>query len=367
MGGVCWCRPAVQPRSRAARVSASRRASLRPSTRLATSRSSASAAGCLQRPGRARSGIWWRPAATPSTSCRARGWSSASPAARASSTASTSSTPSSSASRRARPSTMDPQQRLLLEVAWEALEHAGHARERRSRGTRTGVFVGIIGNDYASLPRGSTVERSTPTPAPATALSIAANRVSYAPRPARPEHGDRHRVLVVAGRACTSPCQSLRAGECDLALAGGVNLLLAPERHGRLQQLRACWPPDGRCKTFDAARRRLRARRGLRRASCSSGSSTRGATATAILARHPRLRRQPGRPQQRAHRAQRPRPGRRSCARRCAQRARRAARRRLRRGARHRHAARRSDRGRRRSARCSARPRDATAAARSAR
>ena len=223
----------------------------------------------------------------------------------ASSTASTGSTPSSSASRRARRRRMDPQQRLLLEVAWEALEDAGQAPGRPGRQRRPACSSGICSSDYCQLLlRDAGDDASTPTPAPATPHSIAAGRLSYVLGLQGPS--------LAVDTACSSSlvavhlaCQSLRAGECDLALAGGVNLILAPETTHRRSRRRAMLAPDGRCKTFDAARRRLRARRGLRRGGAQAPVRRAGATATAILAVIRGQRRQPGRPQQRPDRAQR--------------------------------------------------------------
>ncbi|MER7362364.1 beta-ketoacyl synthase N-terminal-like domain-containing protein [Nonomuraea wenchangensis] len=144
---------------------------------------------------------------------------------------------------------MDPQQRLLLETAWEALEHAGHA-PRTLAGSRTGVYAGLSGTEYAHLTAAdlAAVDAWTATGA---ALSIAANRVSYLL--------DLRGPSLAVDTACSSSLVAthlavtgLRAGECDLALAAGVNLLLSPlvtaafDRGGGTA-------PDGRCKAFDAA------------------------------------------------------------------------------------------------------------------
>jgi acyl transferase domain-containing protein/acyl-CoA synthetase (AMP-forming)/AMP-acid ligase II/acyl carrier protein/ubiquinone/menaquinone biosynthesis C-methylase UbiE len=144
---------------------------------------------------------------------------------------------------------MDPQQRLLLEVSWEALEHAGQAPERLA-GSQTGVFVGISNGDYSRLQLGqpSTTDAYSGT---GNAFSIAANRLSY--------------LLDLQGpswsvdTACSSSlvalhqaCQSLRQGECQLALAGGVNLILAPQLSITFSQARML-STGGRCKTFDAS------------------------------------------------------------------------------------------------------------------
>src|SRR5215510_12749135 len=146
---------------------------------------------------------------------------------------------------------MDPQQRLLLEVMWEALEHAGYAPDQLS-GSRTGVFMGIGMDDYAhmSLYTGDPC-RIDAYNSLGTARSIAVGRLSY--------------VLGLQGPAmqvdtsCSSSllavhlaCQSLRSGECNLALAGGVNLMLSPEATIAFSKLKAL-APDGRCKTFDIA------------------------------------------------------------------------------------------------------------------
>jgi acyl transferase domain-containing protein/acyl-CoA synthetase (AMP-forming)/AMP-acid ligase II/acyl carrier protein len=143
---------------------------------------------------------------------------------------------------------MDPQQRLLLEVAWEALEDAGQVPDRLA-GSRTGVFVGISTNDYGYLRLGQPglVDAYTGT---GNALSIGANRLSY--------FFDFHGPSMAIDTACSSSlvgvdlaCRSLRDGECSMALAGGVNVMLSPALSINFTKARLM-APDGRCKTFDA-------------------------------------------------------------------------------------------------------------------
>jgi acyl transferase domain-containing protein len=141
---------------------------------------------------------------------------------------------------------MDPQQRLLLEVTWEALENAGIATTHL-RGSSTGVFVGITTSDYARLAiasNGLDVYAAT-----GGALNVAAGRLSYV-------FGLNGPAMAV-DTACSSSlvavhlaCQSLRERESDLALAGGVNLLLTPDAFICLSKW-GMMAPDGRCKTFD--------------------------------------------------------------------------------------------------------------------
>ena len=146
---------------------------------------------------------------------------------------------------------MDPQQRLLLMVAWEALEQAGQTMERLS-GSPTGVFIGIHSqsSDYywkqISHPAGIDTYTST-----GGAHSIAANRLSY--------FLDLRGPSLVVDTACSSSlvavhlaCQTLHNRECDMALAGGVNLILSPETSIAFSKLQFL-SPDGRCRTFDAS------------------------------------------------------------------------------------------------------------------
>lgn len=148
---------------------------------------------------------------------------------------------------------IDPQHRLLMEVAWEALEAAGQSIAPLSgggiSGSETGVFMGISSQDYAQL-QSHTAEVSAYT-ATGNAHSMAANRLSYLLNFQGPS--------MAVDTACSSSlvavhlaCQSLQTGECNLALAGGVNLMLSPTLTIALAQA-GMLSPDGRCKTFDAS------------------------------------------------------------------------------------------------------------------
>jgi acyl transferase domain-containing protein len=146
--------------------------------------------------------------------------------------------------------TLDPQQRLLLETASEALESAGLASDRLA-GSLTGVFVGITTSDYGQLLRSGGTENSDVYSATGSALNAAAGRLSFT-------YGFQGPCVAV-DTACSSSlvavhlaCQSLRTGESNLALAGGVNVVLSPDA----MVLFSRWgmmAPDGACKTFDAA------------------------------------------------------------------------------------------------------------------
>ncbi|MCH8149008.1 MAG: SDR family NAD(P)-dependent oxidoreductase, partial [Planctomycetes bacterium] len=143
---------------------------------------------------------------------------------------------------------IDPQQRLLLEVSWEALERSGQSPNKLAA-SRTGVFVGISNVDYAQhLQDAGHLDVHSST---GVTVSVAAGRLSYF-------LGLRGPAMVV-DTACSSSlvavhlaCQSLRNGECSIALAGGVNLILSPNLTVMMCELRAM-SPDGRCKAFDAS------------------------------------------------------------------------------------------------------------------
>ena len=198
---------------------------------------------------------------------------------------------------------MDPQQRLLLEVTWEALEDARPVAERPARPTQPASSSAPPARDYARLARAA---------APTALDAHAGDRQRAASRPAgSPTCSACTGPSLAVDTACSSSLvalhlavQSLRNGECDLALAGGVNLLLTPGRHRCLPSARPCWLAGRPLQDVRRRRRRLRPRRGLRRRRAEARSPTPGATATAC-SRDPRQRGQPGRPQQRLHGAQR--------------------------------------------------------------
>jgi acyl transferase domain-containing protein/SAM-dependent methyltransferase len=144
---------------------------------------------------------------------------------------------------------MDPQQRLLLEVAWEALENAGINADRLAE-TPTGVFIGMSSVDYLQLMRSAGLGSFDAYTASGAAHSIASGRLSYL-------LGARGPSMAI-DTACSSSLVaihqavgSLRRGESNLALAGGVNLILRPDVTVALSKAHMM-APDGRCKVFDA-------------------------------------------------------------------------------------------------------------------
>ncbi|MFJ3933952.1 type I polyketide synthase, partial [Streptomyces sp. NPDC090029] len=141
---------------------------------------------------------------------------------------------------------MDPQQRLLLELSWEALEDAGIPPT--SFGA-AGVFVGVTSDDYASLVRAQTPDAITPHTFTGSLRGIIANRVSYFLKAKGPS------LVVDAGQSSSLlavhlAAESLRRGDCDIAIAGGITLRLTP--HHSIAALRfGALSPDGRCHVFD--------------------------------------------------------------------------------------------------------------------
>ncbi|MGO9184214.1 polyketide synthase Pks13 [Mycobacterium sp.] len=144
---------------------------------------------------------------------------------------------------------IDPQQRMALELTWEALEQA-HIPASSLRGKPVGVYVGVSNNDYAMLAV-SDPTSAHPYAITGTATSIIANRVSY--------FYDFRGPSVAVDTACSSSLvaihqavQALRNGECDAAVAGGVNALITPAVTLGFDEIGAVLAPDGRIKSFSS-------------------------------------------------------------------------------------------------------------------
>ena len=143
---------------------------------------------------------------------------------------------------------MDPQQRLVLEVSWEALEHAG-IDPTGLTGSATGVFVGVTASDYWGHLRSADPTHLDVYIATGNSHNATAGRVSFTLGLQGP--------AMAVDTACSSSlaavhlaCQSLRLGESNLALAGGVNTMHSPDSFFAFFKW-GMTAPDGRCKTFD--------------------------------------------------------------------------------------------------------------------
>jgi len=145
---------------------------------------------------------------------------------------------------------LDPQQRLLLETTVEALDAAAIPADRLAT-TLTGVFVGVSTNDYGRLMWADGVDKADPYSATGGALNAVSGRIAFT-------FGLQGPCMTV-DTACSSSlvavhlaCQSLRNRESNLAIAGGVNVILLPDAMVMFSRW-GMMSADGRCKTFDAA------------------------------------------------------------------------------------------------------------------
>lgn len=143
---------------------------------------------------------------------------------------------------------MEPQQRMVLEAAWTGLENAGYAPNSLN-GTRTGVFVGVGANEYIRACATGAREEDIMFIPTGNALNVIAGRVAF-------NLGLQGPTMTI-DTACSSSAvaihlasQSLRNGECDMALAGGVNAMVMPETFVALSKAHML-SKEGRCKTFD--------------------------------------------------------------------------------------------------------------------
>ncbi|MGW3424295.1 type I polyketide synthase [Streptomyces phaeochromogenes] len=143
---------------------------------------------------------------------------------------------------------MDPQQRLLLQCAWRAVEDSGVAPGRLA-GSPTGVFVGVMGSEWAQLTL-TDLPRITTQLGSGNGYCMIANRISY--------HLDLRGPCMAVDTACSSSLvavhlavNALLTEECDRAIAGGVNLALTPAL-GLFYERAGLAAPDGRCKPFSA-------------------------------------------------------------------------------------------------------------------
>src|SRR5882672_2780368 len=145
---------------------------------------------------------------------------------------------------------LDPQQRLLLEVTWEALEDAGIPADR-VRGSNTAVFIGGFTLDHQTITHQPQNRRLIGThTAFGSSMTLLSNRISYT--------FDLRGPSVTVDTACSSSLvathlgyESIARGDCDMAIVGGVNVMLSPAIMVVMSKAQFL-APDGRSKTFDA-------------------------------------------------------------------------------------------------------------------
>tara|TARA_R110000787_G_scaffold20065_1_gene59465 strand:- start:21779 stop:26146 length:4368 start_codon:yes stop_codon:yes gene_type:complete len=142
---------------------------------------------------------------------------------------------------------MDPQQRLVLETGWEALENAGHAPNSFAN-KPLGIYLGMANSDYGRSLL-SDIPAIDPYFTSGSSFSVASGRLAYFLGSKGP--------AISLDTACSSSlvavqlaCHALQSGECDIALAGGANLILSPEVHVNFSRANML-ANDGLCKTFD--------------------------------------------------------------------------------------------------------------------
>jgi polyketide synthase PksN len=144
--------------------------------------------------------------------------------------------------------TMDPQQRIMLELTWSCLEDAG-IMPSTLRGNKVGVIIGVFNNDYKELQENANnpVEAHHST---GTATSIIANRISH--------FFDFHGPSIAIDTACSSSLNAMHAaiqainqGDCEMAISGGVNLILTSTRHQSFAKM-GMLSPTGACHSFDS-------------------------------------------------------------------------------------------------------------------
>ncbi|WP_341347626.1 SDR family NAD(P)-dependent oxidoreductase [Paenibacillus sp. FSL H3-0469] len=142
---------------------------------------------------------------------------------------------------------MDPQQRIFLETVWSTLENAGYKASELS-GRKVGLFVGVSTNDYSTLLQDNDIEIEAYS-STGSSHCVLANRISYLLNfrgPSEPVDTACSSSLVAVHRAV----ESIRSGDCEQAIAGGVNVIAAPTLHISFSRA-GMLSPDGRCKTFD--------------------------------------------------------------------------------------------------------------------